>query len=269
VTLSGFATLTLWRSRDVRRAFRLRTRITCWCGSHSLALSRRTAPGPPGVGWSPSPISPTEGAVGAACHISRQDPGVLQVCLVMPHGDKRQDVAWKPSPPSHGEVVKTQSSWYFASVCCAKGARLGVDPDGSDFKANSIPALLSEWESRADRRMGTGGHEDHPPGCSCSGERLGTRCLRNASQRPMCTPGLLSTKLAKQWLSLLPGPPGEADGCSFSLTAWFHTPFATQDAQLPVFKQRHEFIPIWIPNVGKSWQVAPVLSHLVWQVLWV
>lgn len=56
------------------------------------------------------------------------------------------------SPP-RPEEIKTRSSKYFASVGCRRGARLGVDPRGFDIKANTIPILLSEWESGADRRV--------------------------------------------------------------------------------------------------------------------
>lgn len=48
---------------------------------------------------------------------------------------------------STDEEIKTLSGKYFASVHCRGVAGLGVDLDGSDFKATAIGILLSEWES--------------------------------------------------------------------------------------------------------------------------
>lgn len=109
------------------------------------------------------------------------------------------------SLPSHGGEAKTQQR----ILCqCLLGER---GPAGGDFKANSIPDLLSEWEGRADR-MGTGGHEDRTPRCSCNREKTDTRCHGNASQTPLRTSRTSVTELAKQWLCVMPGPRGKQTG---------------------------------------------------------
>ena len=117
-------------------------------------------------------------------------------------------------PPVPQKELRLGAASTLPVSAARKGARLGADPDGSDFKANAIPVLSSEWESRADRRTRTGGREDHAPGRSSSGERVGS--AMETLPRELCAPpGLLSTQQSKGSVRCL--GPGESR-CVFICT---------------------------------------------------
>lgn len=151
--------------------------------------------------------------------------------------------------------------------------------DGSDFKANTIPAPLSDWESRAERRKRTGGHEDHAPAGSCSGEKTDTQGRRNVFPGThACLPNFCPQMLAEQCFSASSAQ--RTQMCfSFPLTAWFHNPIATWSAQRPGFSSKdislfpfgHQILAShggWCSRCfGLRFQKRRVTSQLSWCVI--